>query len=99
MLQGRRTIRVRVTIARRPARSSYLTGKHQLSSLPLNAIGMQLFMPSGQSSSFVQVLLQRPSMHTADSQSSSRVHEVPAAPVPRAPGTQQGTGSNSVPAF
>lgn len=78
-------------------------GRHHLSLLPLKAMSVQFFMPSGQSLMVVHVCehmgAPEPAMHTPLSQSFSFVHGSPAWPLPRGPGTQQGTGTLSVPAF
>ena len=56
----------------------YCVGKHQLSGLPLKAIGLQSFIPSGQSAAVVQSFEHTngpsPAMHTPLSQSSSLEH-------------------------
>jgi len=89
-------------VAQRYESRSY-SGKHHLSSLPLRATWMHRCIPAGQSSGRAQRSEQRPepscSIQMPEAQSPSDWHGSPARPAPRAPATQQGTGSETGPTF
>jgi hypothetical protein len=78
-------------------------GKQKVAGLPLKAIGMHFGISAGHSAADAHVSVHRypsfVSTQRALAQSFSPVQGSPSLPVPRIPGTQQGTGAFAVPRF